>query len=430
MRYLHCRLFLPPRVSSLLPHPCKTRLPVVLSPPQVSQETNDDGRDGSRVRFEVRDTGRGLKTSVPSTLFSRYTAGGLSPCSSPNGWGAPESRAGQLERRPTNEPTEESIEAARSELEAKLSFSADKSTGLGIGLNLTYGLVRAMGGELRAESTPGNTCFWFVLPAIDAHTPDPDERYVAPGVSPGPADPGRVVTPTRPKLSEMARAELAEKSSSRNRCKARWSSISSMGGSSSTLGDALSRGETPGNEAPCGEALPVTTSRTWQENTPVKKLIQAADIAGQGLGALNAPHILVVEDTDACAMIICLLVKSLGCSTDRAVNGAEALEILRNAEPGLYSMILMDLRMPVMDGFEATKAIREMGLPVPVVALTADQCFNTRDQCFAIGFDDFVTKPLHRDHLAEIVHKHTGHQVCEAAAAAAASSAGAPPIAT
>ena len=124
----------------------------------------------------------------------------------------------------------------------------------------------------------------------------------------------------------------------------------------------------------------------------------------------------VVEDTDMCAMIVCMLLKKLGCSTDHAENGQEALDMLKAAEPGLYSMILMDLRMPVMDGFAATKAIKhEMQLKIPVVALTADEGFDTRDKCAAIGFDDFEAKPLHHAALAALIEKHTGHQVTEEA---------------
>ena len=91
--------------------------------------------------------------------------------------------------------------------------------------------------------------------------------------------------------------------------------------------------------------------------------------------------------------------------------------------------VLMDLRMPVMDGFEATKAIKEMKLPLPVVALTADEGFDTRNRCFAIGFDDFATKPLHHEELARIIEKHTGHCVCSTAAAPSAEAPVAVPIA-
>jgi CheY-like chemotaxis protein len=368
----------------------------------------------SRVRFEVRDTGCGLKTNDPAKLFSRYSPGGpgRSPQGSPQGTPAgttPEtSNVTTPEGTPHQTPTEGSIEEARKELEDKLSFSAKKATGLGIGLNLTYGLVRAMGGELRADSKPGNTTFWFVLPAGDAHTPAPDERYVATGDQLGPAVPV-------PDNVGWARGDRMERKSRR---KANWNSISRYGEDSSA-GEVGGSTTSDSDSTPFPGSSPVMQPRKWEEEAPVKKLVQASEVAGRGLSALDAPHVLVVEDTDMCAMIVCMLLKKLGCSTDHAENGAEALEMLKNAEPGLYSMVLMDLRMPVMDGFEATTAIKEMGLPLPVVALTADEGFDTRDRCFAIGFDDFATKPLHHEELAALIQKHTGHCVCAAPAPSA-----------
>jgi PleD family two-component response regulator len=79
--------------------------------------------------------------------------------------------------------------------------------------------------------------------------------------------------------------------------------------------------------------------RKWEEEVPCHKVVPASEVAGRGLQALDAPHVLVVEDTDMCAMIICMLLKKLGCSTDHAENGEEALEMLKKAEPGLYSMV-------------------------------------------------------------------------------------------
>ena len=80
-----------------------------------------------------------------------------------------------------------------------------------------------------------------------------------------------------------------------------------------------------------------------------------------------------------CATVVRMLLGKLGCSSDHAENGAEAVEMLKTAEPGLYSLVIMDLRMPVMDGFDATRAIKEeLLLDVPVVALTADETFDIR----------------------------------------------------
>jgi len=142
------------------------------------------------------------------------------------------------------------------------------------------------------------------------------------------------------------------------------------------------------------------------------KVIEASAIAGNGLKALEPPHVLIVEDMDMCSMVLECLLANLGCSSDIAEDGQQALDKLNAAEPGLYSLILMDLRMPVMDGFEATDVIKNtLKLPIPVVALTADDTQDARDKCDKIGFDDFASKPLSKQGLEALLEKHAGHKV-------------------
>ena len=121
-------------------------------------------------------------------------------------------------------------------------------------------------------------------------------------------------------------------------------------------------------------------------------------------------HVLVVEDTQAAAQMLCMVLQELGCTTDHAEDGAVALELLV-MDADKYNLILMDLRMPVMDGLDATRAIKKMGIKVPVVAVTADETFETRSTCKEIGFNAFHAKPLLPVQLADILKVHAGHQV-------------------
>ena len=100
--------------------------------------------------------------------------------------------------------------------------------------------------------------------------------------------------------------------------------------------------------------------------------------------------------------------KKMKCSTQRAENGKIAVDLLRSSMPGSFDMVLMDLRMPVMDGLEATKLIRtELQLPdLPVVALTGEMSADIRGECERIGFDDFFQKPVKKDKLQELVGKY------------------------
>tara|TARA_B100000787_G_scaffold152783_1_gene126654 strand:+ start:219 stop:614 length:396 start_codon:yes stop_codon:yes gene_type:complete len=128
------------------------------------------------------------------------------------------------------------------------------------------------------------------------------------------------------------------------------------------------------------------------------------------------PKILVVEDTMMAAEVLCMVLENLGCAADHVEDGAQALEILC-MDSEMYSLVLMDLRMPVMDGFEATRAIRKMGcvgidgLDLPVIAVTADETFDTRSRCCEIGFEDFATKPLLPVTLAGLLKKYINHDV-------------------
>lgn len=96
------------------------------------------------------------------------------------------------------------------------------------------------------------------------------------------------------------------------------------------------------------------------------------------------------------------------CSTQRAENGQVAVDILKNSMPGTFDMVLMDLRMPVMDGLEATKLIRDelKMTDLPILALTGERRHDIQSECEGIGFTDFFQKPLPKKTLEELVTKY------------------------
>ena len=124
-------------------------------------------------------------------------------------------------------------------------------------------------------------------------------------------------------------------------------------------------------------------------------------------------RILLVEDNPVNQAAAVAMLSALGCEVWAACNGAEALEMLERAEFGL---VLMDCQMPVMDGLEATRHIRERETSrgnaasrVPIVALTADVSSNDRQACLAVGMDDYLTKPFTKKQLGDVVEKWAGH---------------------
>ena len=112
--------------------------------------------------------------------------------------------------------------------------------------------------------------------------------------------------------------------------------------------------------------------------------------------------VLLVEDNPVNRKVIGTMLRRLGCEVEYAGNGREAVELhaLRN-----FNLIVMDCQMPVMDGYEATAAIRQResasDVHTPILALTANAMKGTREECLAAGMDDYLTKPVRLDALEE-----------------------------
>ncbi len=116
--------------------------------------------------------------------------------------------------------------------------------------------------------------------------------------------------------------------------------------------------------------------------------------------------ILLVEDNPINQVVAAKLVQRLGHAVEVAHHGQDALERIQQAQ---YDVVLMDCQMPVMDGFEATRRIRngEAGPQsrVPIVAMTANAQQGARDECLAAGMDDYLTKPVRFENLSTLLDK-------------------------
>jgi CheY-like chemotaxis protein len=114
-------------------------------------------------------------------------------------------------------------------------------------------------------------------------------------------------------------------------------------------------------------------------------------------------HVLLVEDNPV-NRVAARMLQRLGCSVDVAPNGLAALDAF---DASRHALVLMDLSMPVLDGLEATRRLRERergsGRRVPIVALTANAMEGDRERCLDTGMDDYLTKPIRAEALAELI---------------------------
>ncbi|HMF74097.1 MAG TPA: ATP-binding protein, partial [Bryobacteraceae bacterium] len=114
----------------------------------------------------------------------------------------------------------------------------------------------------------------------------------------------------------------------------------------------------------------------------------------------NRPRVLVAEDNNVNQVIARLLLEKLGCHVDMVENGIDAcLAVERNQ----YELVFMDCQMPKMDGFDATRRIRQLETGkhrTPIIALTAGVLKEERDRCYAAGMDDFLSKPVSKKDLS------------------------------
>ena len=133
-------------------------------------------------------------------------------------------------------------------------------------------------------------------------------------------------------------------------------------------------------------------------------------MVSSGSGVQETPNgapcrILVAEDDPVCQRILLRQIRGLGCQVDGVLDGRRAVRAFAKQH---YDLILMDVRMPVMDGLDAAAAIREMeesDRHVPIVAVTANAMPSDRERCLAAGMDEYVVKPVDLNTLRTVIER-------------------------
>ncbi len=121
------------------------------------------------------------------------------------------------------------------------------------------------------------------------------------------------------------------------------------------------------------------------------------------LKGIRGAQILLAEDNEINRQVAVELLESEGLLVDVAANGQETVEAAAEKD---YDVVLMDIQMPVMDGYTATQEIIKMGKEVPIIAMTAHAMVGEKDKCLQIGMCDYVTKPIDTNHLFNTLIKY------------------------
>ncbi len=143
-------------------------------------------------------------------------------------------------------------------------------------------------------------------------------------------------------------------------------------------------------------------SATAEAVPPPQPQALPANLAGKKL--------LIVEDNDLNQEIARVMLKELGLEADCAADGKKGLETFAASQPGEYAGILMDIRMPVMDGYAAARAIRALDRPdaasIPIIAMTADAFEEDVQKCLCAGMNGHLAKPIDPEQMREVLLSH------------------------
>ncbi len=159
-------------------------------------------------------------------------------------------------------------------------------------------------------------------------------------------------------------------------------------------------------------AKPLFKSTLYHELSKYMSEEEKPDLEGQDKHAsIEGMKILLAEDNDINAEIATMILEENGCTVEHAEDGRIAVDMFEKSEEGYYDMVLMDLRMPHMNGIEATETIRAMkrsdAAKIPIIAMTADAFAEDARKCLAAGMNAHLSKPIDVDQLKSTMAKFT-----------------------
>ena len=133
---------------------------------------------------------------------------------------------------------------------------------------------------------------------------------------------------------------------------------------------------------------------------------------------LTGIHVLMAEDNDLNAELATIILEDAGMIVTRASDGKEVVDLFKNQPRGTYDLILMDIMMPNMDGHQATKAIRALGIErldavrIPIIALSANAFIDDIQESLDSGMNDHISKPINMEELTDTIAKYIKRDTC------------------
>lgn len=299
--------------------------------------------------------------------------------------------------------------------------------GSGLGLAIARRLALAMDGEVGVEARPqGGACFWFEAAFRPATAPSSVARLT--GRKVGVASPNPMVREAaRRQIDACEGKAVAAAHLDELIARTQFGDVVLVDHALATGGRLLRR---PSERraiillAPEERALIGRYRRSGFAGYLIKPLrraslaervliaagaeqASAAGVEDERIATAAAPgkRVLLVEDNPINALLARALLTREGCEVDHASGGGEAIAAIK---VGSYDLILMDMRMPGLTGVETARALRELGVTTPIVALTANAFEDDRHACLAAGMNDFLVKPMSPDALRATLTRWTG----------------------